>query len=88
MVSVANCESGFRPDAFNARDPHGGSKGIFQFQLSTFNKYAPGAGVASPSWGDPDQSIRIATYMFSIGEAKQWSCWWLVHNLEVPWLKK
>lgn len=75
MYKTLKCESGLNPGAFWAEDGHGGSRGIAQFQTSTFNHYAPLAGVKNLDIWDPLQQLQTMSYMFSIGQAKQWTCY-------------
>lgn len=76
FLGTAECESGFNEKAYNPNDPDTGSRGVFQFQRSTFKKYARLAGIEGDLniW-DPMQQIQTAAYMFSIHEEKQWTCW-------------
>jgi hypothetical protein len=65
MVSIARCESGLRPTAYN---PHGPYIGLFQFLTSTFRANG-GTNIYDPA----DQS-NIAAKMLAHGQAHQWSC--------------
>lgn len=67
---VMMCESGGNPRAYN----RSGATGIFQFLNSTFRSYAPKAGITSPDLWNPKHQIQTAAFMFSTGQAKQWSC--------------
>jgi soluble lytic murein transglycosylase-like protein len=69
LLRVAKCESTFRPTASN-----GAYLGLFQFLPSTFNAYAPAAGVPLDAYWDADASAHVAAYMFSIGQGRQWEC--------------
>ena len=71
LIRVMYCESGGRSNAYNKSGPY---IGLFQFLSSTFNANARRAGIANPSVWDPYQQINVAAYMFSIGQAGQWSC--------------
>lgn len=75
MLATVREESGYNTSAHNLSDPYGGAIGCAQFLLPTFNTYAPLAGVTNLNIWDCDQQIQTMTYMFSIGEAKQWTCW-------------
>ncbi|MBV8160079.1 MAG: transglycosylase SLT domain-containing protein [Acidimicrobiia bacterium] len=65
MVSIARCESGMRPTAYN---PHGPYYGLFQFLMSTFKNNG-----GSNIWDAADQS-NVAAKMLAHGQAHQWSC--------------
>lgn len=65
MVSIARCESGLRPNAYNPRGPY---YGLFQFLMSTFT-----ANGGTNIWDPTDQS-NIAAKMLAHGQAHQWSC--------------
>jgi soluble lytic murein transglycosylase-like protein len=65
MVSIAQCESGLRPTAYNPRGPY---IGLFQFLPSTF------AGNGGTSIYDPYDQANIAAKMLAHGQAHQWSC--------------
>lgn len=75
MRNTLECESNFDPKAHNKSDPQGGAKGIAQFLQPTFDHYAPLAGVENGDPFNPEDAIRTMSFMFSIGEAKQWTCW-------------
>jgi hypothetical protein len=65
MVSIARCESGLRPNAYNPRGPY---IGLFQFLQSTFT-----ANGGTNIWSATDQA-NIAAKMLAHGQAHQWSC--------------
>jgi soluble lytic murein transglycosylase-like protein len=65
MVSIARCESGLRPNAYNPSGPY---IGLFQFLQSTFT-----ANGGTNIWSATDQS-NIAAKMLAHGQAHQWSC--------------
>lgn len=69
------CESGFIETAYNASDPYGGAFGVAQFLKPTFYYYADVLRIKNPDIWDTDQQLEIMSYMFSIGQAKQWSCY-------------
>lgn len=79
FIETAKCESDLNADAINPTDGHGGSRGVFQFQTSTFNKYKTLAGVSDGDVFNPFDNIQVAAYMFSIGEQHQWSCYRKLH---------
>jgi hypothetical protein len=74
MHTTVNCESQYNVKAYNGSDPYGGAIGVAQFLTPTFNKYAPLAGVESPDIHNPEHQLQTMAYMFSIGEASQWTC--------------
>ena len=84
LVATVRCESGFSPTAHNKRDPNGGSFGIAQFQWATFYKWAP-LLFSEPNIHDSYQQLETMAYMWSKGQAGQWSCWYLVRGKAVPW---
>jgi soluble lytic murein transglycosylase-like protein len=65
MISIAHCESGLRPNAYNPRGPY---YGLFQFLMSTFT-HNGGTNI----W-DPADQANIAAKMLAHGQAYQWSC--------------
>lgn len=65
MVSIARCESGLRPNAYNPSGPY---YGLFQFLRSTFT-----ANGGTNIWSASDQA-NIAAKMLAHGQAYQWSC--------------
>lgn len=67
------CESQYQPNPPGSNDG-GAAFGIFQFHRGTFNDYAPRVSEGLDYYSYKDQ-IRVAAYMFSIGEADQWTCW-------------
>ena len=68
------CESSNNPNAWNKSDPNGGSKGLFQFQTSTFNNYAKKIGIQNPDIWDKEQQVSVGAYMIANGQIGQWSC--------------
>lgn len=74
MHTVIKCESSYIETAYNKTDPLGGAKGIGQFLQPTFNHYSKLAGAESDIW-NTDAQLKTMAYMFSIGEAKQWTCY-------------
>lgn len=74
MHTTIDCESQYNVRAHNKSDPYGGAFGVAQFLTPTFNKYAPLAGVENPDIHNPEHQLQTMAYMFSIGEAKQWTC--------------
>lgn len=74
LKRVAKCESGYNKDAINTNDPNGGSKGILQFQSKTFYQNAAILKIENPDIWNTDQQIQVAAYLFSKGEASQWTC--------------
>lgn len=71
LLRVAYCESRFNPLAYN---PNHGDSGLFQFIPATWaaNSVRAGFGGASPF--DPVASANVAAWMFSRGQAWQWTC--------------
>lgn len=76
MRATLVCESGLNPKAHNPNDP---SFGIAQFLKPTFYHYARILGITDPDIWDVDQQLQIMAYLFSTGEAKQWTCWRQLH---------
>lgn len=76
LLAVAKCESKLNPKAINYNDGGKGkhSVGIFQFQKFTFNAWSKKMGLALNYYSYHDQ-IRLASWMFSKGQQKQWSCY-------------
>jgi soluble lytic murein transglycosylase-like protein len=65
MISIARCESGLRPNAYNPSGPY---YGLFQFLMSTFT-HNGGTNI----W-DPTDQANVAAEMLAHGQAHQWSC--------------
>jgi soluble lytic murein transglycosylase-like protein len=65
MVSIARCESGLRPTAYNPGGPY---IGLFQFLRSTFT-HNGGTNIY-----DPVDQANITAKMLAHGQAWQWSC--------------
>ena len=74
MLKVAICESSLNPKAFNKTDGIGGSYGVFQFQKSTFLRYSKQLNEELDYYSTYDQA-KVAAYMFSLGQQRQWSCY-------------
>lgn len=75
MTGTLMCESALKPKAYNPADPYGGAKGIGQFLQPTFDFYSPKAGIKKGDIWDIKDSLWTMAYMFSIGQAKQWTEW-------------
>lgn len=65
MLSIARCESGFNPRAYNPAGPY---IGLFQFLPSTFSAHG-GTNIY-----DPVQQSDITANMLAHGGARAWSC--------------
>lgn len=76
--STLECESSLNPEAFNKNDPNGGSKGVAQFQDSTFAYYAKQMGKVNADVWNYKDSIDVAAYMFSKGLQNHWSCYKII----------
>jgi soluble lytic murein transglycosylase-like protein len=63
MVSIAHCESGLRPNAYNPAGPY---VGLYQFLPSTF------AAHGGTNIYDPTQQANIAAAMLAAGGARSW----------------
>ena len=70
LLRVAWCESRYNPSAYNAS----GASGLFQFMPRTWAANSVRAGYGGASVFDPVASANVAAYMFSIGQAGQWTC--------------
>lgn len=75
MRKVISCESSFKEGAWNKKDPHGGAKGIAQFLQPTFNRYSKEVGIENTDIWNTEHQLETMAYMFSIGQAKQWTCY-------------
>ena len=77
MHRVVKCESGYRSDAVNGKYWAGGSTptGIAQFLASTYIANAKRIGLpAQDDRMNPDRSLQVMAWMFSIGQWTQWEC--------------
>ena len=81
LLDVAFCESSFNPKAWNKKDPGVGSKGFMQFQEKTFYSYAEKIGIENPDIWNNEHQAKVSAFMFSIGEGKQWSCFYRVRHV-------
>jgi hypothetical protein len=70
LLRVAWCESRYNPNAYNAS----GASGLFQFMPRTWAANSVRAGYGGASAFDPTASANTAAFMFSIGQAGQWTC--------------
>ena len=84
FIEVAKCESGVVATTWNKADPHGGSKGVFQFQPDTFKKWSKEASLINADVWNPYDNIETAAYMFSKKQQKQWSCWSITQGSRSP----
>ncbi len=77
LTAVMLCESAGNQTAYNPKDPNGGSHGLFQFQVPTFNWLAKESGVFEPDINNPYSQIEVAAYAFGRGEKykKHWACY-------------
>ena len=68
------CESSGNPNAWNKDDPNDGSKGILQYQDSTFQLYCVEKyGLPNNIW-DQNIQIKCAKRMLIEGLGEHWSC--------------
>lgn len=81
LLRVMKCESGGNPKAYNGKDPNGGSRGLFQFQTATFERYSKEVGIKNPDIWDIQQQIQIASHMFKQKQQGQWSCYKLIDKV-------
>ena len=51
-----------------------GASGLFQIIPGTWRANSVAAGYGGASVWDPVANANVAAYMFSIGQARQWSC--------------
>lgn len=80
LVKTAWCESHWDMNKHNTLDPNGGSIGGLQFQIKTFYSYAEKAGIKNPDIHNKVHQAKTGAYMFSIGQAKQWTTWMAYTN--------
>lgn len=80
LIKVAMCESGFNEGAHNKEDPNGGSFSFMQFQLPTFNQYAKKINIENHNIENKVHVAQVSSYMFSIGEGKQWTTYRALKN--------
>ena len=74
ISALAECESGRNPDAYNEKDPHGGSFGLLQFQKPTFQRFCVEKyGLLNDIW-DYEIQIECAEKMIDEGLINHWTC--------------
>lgn len=71
LKKVMWCESSNNP---NAVGDHGLAKNVMQFHKTTFDSYSDKLGESLDYDSYKDQ-IKLAAYMFSIGQEKHWTCY-------------
>ncbi|MDP9280814.1 MAG: G5 domain-containing protein [Chloroflexota bacterium] len=71
LLRVAWCESRYNPYAVNARSS---AAGLFQFMPATWAANSVRAGYGGASVFDVVANANTAAFMFSRGQAWQWSC--------------
>lgn len=71
LLRVAHCESRYDPLAYNGIL---GASGLFQIIPGTWRANSAAAGYGGASVWDPVANANVAAWMFSRGEARQWSC--------------
>ena len=71
LLRVAYCESRYDPLAYNSVL---GASGLFQIIPGTWRANSVAAGYGGASVFDAVANANVAAYMFSIGQARQWSC--------------
>ena len=71
-LRVGMCESGYQPYVKNHTD--GVARGVFQFKPATFYANAIRAGVENADIWNWRQQVKVAAYMFGIGQRVQWEC--------------
>lgn len=74
MISVAICESELNTNAFNRTDGVGGSRGLFQYQTTTWNMFSQELGEELDIWSAYDQS-KLTAYAWSKDRQNHWSCY-------------
>lgn len=75
-LNVAQCESGYQP--YISNHTNGKAKGLFQFMVGTFYANAARAGIENPDIWNWRQQVKVAKYMYSIGQKGQWECTGLI----------
>jgi hypothetical protein len=80
LLKTAWCESKHQMNRHNTTDPNGGSKGGLQFQQRTFDTYAKRIDIQNPDIWNKVHQAETGAYMFSIGEAKQWTTYMAIVN--------
>jgi soluble lytic murein transglycosylase-like protein len=68
LMSVARCESGLNPYAFN-----GYNAGLFQFAPGTYWEFAGRIGETRSYW-NPYGAANVAAFMFHEGLSYEWAC--------------
>ncbi len=74
IETVIECESSGNPNAYNPKDPNGGSFGLLQFQLDTFQEFCVEKfGLEDDIWSEKIQR-ECASKMIDEGRVERWSC--------------
>ncbi len=71
LKKVMWCESSNNPKAIG---DHGLANNVMQFHKPTFDSYSKSLG-ESLNYDSYQDQIKLAAYMFSIGEEKNWTCY-------------
>ena len=66
-------ESNWNINAWNKNDPNGGSKGLLQFQETTFYYYAKQYGFYDFEVYNPEHQIKLAKIMIEAGLGYHWT---------------
>lgn len=77
VYDVIDCESSWNPNAHNSEDSHASSKGshgLAQFSRDTIRHYGKEIGINNADPYNPDHALQVMLYMWSKGQARQWSC--------------
>lgn len=75
MLRVAKCESNYNPNAYNPKDPNGGSWGLFQFQKPTFKMFAVESKMNWLEIENWKHQTELASWSFANGKEQHWACW-------------
>ena len=89
MLKLAECESGFDPEALNDNEPKGGSSyGLFQWQVGSWKHYKKefGPGLSREIWTD---QVKLTAQVLKKHGSKDWrNCSLFIKTGSWDFLKK
>ena len=82
LKKVMECESGGNQNAWNKKDPNGGSRGIFQYQLQTWERYTK-LYEEEMEINSSINQVKLTAFIFNKypSERKAWACYFKVRGI-------